>query len=52
VGANAEAAGFWRMAARLVDADDPRRDVYLANAASVLDPVSVLDPAKGVGEAL
>jgi adenylate cyclase len=37
VGASAEAAGFWRMAADLVGDADPRRDVYRANAASVVD---------------
>jgi adenylate cyclase len=32
LGANAEAAGFWRMAADLVADDDPRRAAYVANA--------------------
>ena len=35
VGATAEAAGFWRMAADLVGPGDPRRDRYQANADSV-----------------
>jgi AAA ATPase domain/Adenylate and Guanylate cyclase catalytic domain len=34
LGANAEAAGFWRMAADLVGDDDPRREAYVANAAA------------------
>jgi hypothetical protein len=38
VGATAEAAGFWRMAADLVGAADPRRDLYAAKATAVLDP--------------
>jgi class 3 adenylate cyclase len=38
VGATAEAAGFWRMAADLVDAADPRRDLYAANAEAVVEP--------------
>jgi hypothetical protein len=34
MGANSEAAGFWRMAADLVDEADPRRRSYLASAAA------------------
>ena len=44
LGASNEAAGFWRMASELVGAADPRRDRYLANAESLLNPGS---PAAG-----
>jgi predicted ATPase len=38
VGANAEAAGFWRMAAELVGDVDPRRDAYIASAQAAIPP--------------